>query len=130
MRFIGLFIFLSFGLYGQGIEPTSLQPTPYEGGVLRGIIPYEDPFTGETLYIYQHDSLAVASADSIYVKTATAPNPDTIYLRDGSGFVLMPKGNSGTVIGTGVATRVAFWGGVDSLSSDADLYWDNVNKEL
>ena len=37
---------------------------------------------------------------------------------------------SGMVTGTGVATRVAFWDTTSSISSDADLYWDNVNKRL
>lgn len=34
------------------------------------------------------------------------------------------------VTGTGTATRVAFWDTGSSISSDADLYWDNVNKRL
>jgi hypothetical protein len=34
------------------------------------------------------------------------------------------------VTGTGVATRVAFWDTISSLSSDSGLYWDNVNKRL
>lgn len=37
---------------------------------------------------------------------------------------------TGTVTGTGVATRVAFWNGTSSLSSNADLYWDNTNSRL
>ena len=32
--------------------------------------------------------------------------------------------------GTGVATRVAFWNTTSSLTSDADLYWDNTSKRL
>jgi hypothetical protein len=32
--------------------------------------------------------------------------------------------------GQGTATRVAFFGGSDSLSHDAGLYWDNANKRL
>jgi hypothetical protein len=39
-------------------------------------------------------------------------------------------GGSGTVKGTGTATRVAFWAAADSIISDAALYWDNVNKRL
>lgn len=34
------------------------------------------------------------------------------------------------VTGTGVATRVAFWDTGSSISSDADLYWDNTLKRL
>lgn len=34
------------------------------------------------------------------------------------------------VTGTGTATRVAFWNSSSSISSDADLYWDDSNKRL
>lgn len=34
-------------------------------------------------------------------------------------------GASGVLSGSGAATRVAFWDGVSSLSSNANLYWDN-----
>ena len=37
---------------------------------------------------------------------------------------------NGNIIGTGVATRVAFWSATDTLSSNANLYWDNVNSRL
>ena len=37
---------------------------------------------------------------------------------------------TGTVKGTGTATRVAFWSASDTITSDADLYWDNTNKRL
>jgi hypothetical protein len=38
--------------------------------------------------------------------------------------------NTGTVTGTGTATRVAFWNGTSALSSDSALYWDDTNKRL
>lgn len=34
------------------------------------------------------------------------------------------------VTGSGTATRVAFWSGSSTLSSDADLYWDDTNNRL
>ena len=37
---------------------------------------------------------------------------------------------SGTVTGSGVATRVAFWSSTSALSSNANLYWDNTNGRL
>ena len=58
---------------------------------------------------------------------------------DSSGNVIQtanPGTGSGTVTGSGTATRVAFWvnnnaGGVSTeLSSDANLYWDNTNDRL
>ena len=39
-------------------------------------------------------------------------------------------GSGGTVTGTGTATRVAFWDSTTSITSDADLYWDNTNDRL
>lgn len=32
--------------------------------------------------------------------------------------------------GSGVATRVAFWSGTSTLSSNSDFYWDDVNERL
>ena len=37
---------------------------------------------------------------------------------------------SGTVTGTGTATRIAFWSSGSAISSDADFAWDNTNKRL
>jgi hypothetical protein len=36
----------------------------------------------------------------------------------------------GGLTGSGVATRLAFWNGTSSLSSNANLYWDNTNSRL
>ena len=44
--------------------------------------------------------------------------------------VTMPSAITNPVTGTGVATRVAFWDTASSLSSSADLYWDNTNGRL
>jgi hypothetical protein len=38
--------------------------------------------------------------------------------------------NAGTVTGSGVATRLAFWNGASSLASSQSLYWDNTNMRL
>ena len=43
---------------------------------------------------------------------------------NGSGQLAWAPGSSGTVKGTGTATRVAFWSANDTISSSADLYWD------
>ena len=40
------------------------------------------------------------------------------------------SGTSGGLTGSGVATRVAFWSGTNSLTSDESFYWDNTNKRL
>jgi hypothetical protein len=40
------------------------------------------------------------------------------------------NGTGGGITGSGVATRVAFWTGTNTLSSNANLYWDNTNSRL
>jgi hypothetical protein len=47
---------------------------------------------------------------------------------DGTGVLTWTS--AGTVSGTGTSTRVAFWNGASSLSSNASLYWDNTNARL
>lgn len=47
-----------------------------------------------------------------------------------AGVVTMSWTTVGTLSGSGVATRVAFWTGTSLLSSDAAYYWDNTNKRL
>jgi trimeric autotransporter adhesin len=74
------------------------------------------------------DSLGIELYDSIYVVTGVIK--DTIKLRDGDGFALVDKGLVNGVRGTGTATRVAWWGGTDSLSSSGNFYWDNSEKRL
>ena len=51
------------------------------------------------------------------------------YTANNKGQITIPVG-TGTVTGTGTATRVAFWDGTSSLSSNANLYWDNSNSRL
>ena len=41
-----------------------------------------------------------------------------------------PSIPQGTITGGGVASRVAFWSGTSSLSSDVNLYWDGTNDRL
>jgi hypothetical protein len=118
-----IILFFSFNMiFGQGLEPSQIQGAPRLNDVLQAKNMYIDEY-GDTLYIYEHvDIDGIIIKDSIYLRN------DTIFLNDGNGFVKIPK--QGTVKGTGVATRVAWWAGTDSLSSDAALYWDNVNKRL
>jgi hypothetical protein len=49
---------------------------------------------------------------------------------DSSGNVIEVTDGGGTVTGSGTATRVAFWDGSSSISSNSNLYWDNSNGRL
>ena len=63
---------ISFNLSGQGIEPSSLQPSPYLHGILKAVTPIVDEFTGDTNYLYVHsDSLEIVnSPDSTIVQNS------------------------------------------------------------
>jgi len=72
------------------------------------------PATG--LIVYQTDGTA-----GLYMNTGTPAAPVWVY---------MFTSGSGAVTGSGIATRVAFWNGASSLSSNSNLYWDNTNGRL
>jgi len=69
-----------------------------------------------SLLIYQTDN-----TPGYYFNSGTPGSPVWQRLFAGSG---------APVTGSGAATRVAFWDGVNSLSSNANLYWDNGNSRL
>lgn len=74
--------------------------------------------------------LGNSSVDALYcmgaysATSATAPN---MYV-DATGKIM--RSTATLLSGSGTATRVAFWSGTSSLSSDANLYWDNTNNRL
>ena len=51
-----------------------------------------------------------------------------VLTNDGSGGLSWVADAGGTVTGTGEATRVAFWDGASSLSSNENLFWDNTGS--
>ena len=55
--------------------------------------------------------------------------PEGYYYNSSAGWIKLST-TTGTVTGTGAATRVAFWNGTNGLSSSVDLYWDNTNNRL
>jgi hypothetical protein len=81
----------SVNLYSQ--DPTQIAPSPYKKGFLRAIEMVTDGI--DTFYLYNHvDSTAVGGdsggggIDSIYLSN------DTIFLRDGVGFVKLKDTSS------------------------------------
>jgi hypothetical protein len=73
-----------------------------------------------------------SSGDIVAIRGQTttfpAANASGALTNDGSGNLSWSP--AGTVTGSGVATRVAFWSGTSSLSSDSNLYWDDSNNRL
>lgn len=61
--------------------------------------------------------------------TAWGQAADLLVAGTGIGISGNTISNTG-VTGTGTATRVAFWSGSSTLSSNANLFWDNTNGRL
>lgn len=123
-----LFSLITFSIFGQsGIEPTSLQGTPYQGGILVGVTPIIDEFTGDTIYLYQH-------SDTSFVKIDSLVYTDSLRLYTSKGvfttYINTISSDTSKVDGSGVATRVAFWTGTKTLGSNGNLYWDDSNNRL
>jgi len=96
----------------------------------RGFLTFNVSNTGSALNATERLRITATGAISV---GSTGTNYGT------SGQVLTSGGNSnptwttpttGTVKGTGTATRVAFWSASDTLSSNADLYWNNSLDRL
>ncbi|MBI3258339.1 MAG: hypothetical protein HYZ54_02490, partial [Ignavibacteriae bacterium] len=72
------------------------------------------------------------TADITYSLPSALPTNNGIMQSSNTGvlsWTAIPAGES-VITGTGVATRVAFWNSATSLTSDANLYWDNTNDRL
>jgi len=73
------------------------------------------------------------SADTNYLQrrvTGTCQAGNAIRVINADGTVTCEPIPQGTVKGSGTATRIAFWSAADTLTSDADLFWDAGNKRL
>ncbi|MEJ5267693.1 MAG: hypothetical protein WHW07_07825 [Bacteroidales bacterium] len=70
----------------------------------------------------QRDAISNPATGLVIYQTNNNPG---FYYYDGINWVrLSVQGES--LIGNGTATRIAFWNGPNSLSSNANLYWDNT----
>lgn len=114
-------------LYGQnlGIGPDTFDPDASAGVEIRFtnkglLIPrltlaqrnaIASPAT--SLLIYQTDN-----TPGYYYNAGTPASPNWVRLATTG------------LDGSGAATRVAFWSGANTLSSNANLYWDNTNSRL
>ena len=101
-------------MYKEGVY---LKPATGTGGGTRKDLNWNTAY---------NDSITGLAVTGTTTKTLTATQQDggtlTASWTDNDG--------GGTVKGTGTATRVAFWSATDTISSSADLYWDNTNNRL
>ncbi|MDI3479892.1 MAG: hypothetical protein PWQ14_1038 [Rikenellaceae bacterium] len=65
----------------------------------------------------------------VYNTATTGDVTPGFYYWNGSAWVRFATGTS-VINGSGAATRVAFWSGTNTISSNANLYWDNTNSRL
>ncbi|HOV84070.1 MAG TPA: tail fiber domain-containing protein [Paludibacteraceae bacterium] len=73
------------------------------------------PATGLMVYNTGTGGLSLAG---YYYNAGTSSSPNWVHL------------STTGLDGSGTATRVAFWSGTNTLSSNANLYWDNTNSRL
>jgi trimeric autotransporter adhesin len=64
------------------------------------------------------------------IGTGAIATGDRMVVADNLGKLKTAPLSTGIVTGSGVATRVAFWSGTNSLNSNSNLFWDNVNNRL
>lgn len=64
--------------------------------------------------------------------SSTAPSANQVLAWNSGTSAWTPTAvaGTGTVTGTGTATRVAFWDGTSSISSNANLFWNNTSSIL
>ncbi|MCF8258143.1 MAG: tail fiber domain-containing protein [Flavobacteriales bacterium] len=84
------------------------------------------------LTLLQRNAITLPATSLLIFQTDNTPG---YYYNSGTPaapvWVRLFSGASGTpVTGSGAATRVAFWDGTNSLSSNGNLYWDNTNGRL
>ena len=71
-------------------------------------------------------------SDTLWDTSNSQGTTGQVLSKDGSNNVVWatPSGGGGSLTGSGVANRAAFWDGTSSLNYDNDFTWDNTNKRL
>lgn len=69
-------------------------------------------------------------SDITYSLPASAGTNGQVLSTDATGVLSWISPTSGTVTGTGVSTRIAFWNTSTELTSNSNLFWDNTNNRL
>jgi hypothetical protein len=142
----GSTVFKTYTLYSDGTGGDLVDISNATSSKLRinnsGYVGIGTTSPGSTLDV--RGTLRLSGATSGYVgfapaaaagsTTYTLPNADgttgQVLSTNGSGVLSWATAGAGTVSGSGTATRVAFWNGASSITSDANLYWDNTNYRL
>lgn len=110
-------------------------------GLAGGVDGYIRTFrnVGSSNIVFQHQNVGSAAANRLILGAGSdftlAADQSVSFIYDATTqrwqqYAGASTAGAGTVTGTGTATRVAFWNGASSLSSNANLYWDDTNSRL
>jgi len=102
----------NYGLYAYASNATNNYSGYFDGGVIH--IPSFTSSTGLT-----------TGDGNMFWNSST----DKLYVHNGTTWQEIGE-STGGLTGSGTATQIAFWNTSSSLSSDADLYWNNTTKRL
>lgn len=104
-----ILLFFGTSVFGQGINPRTLEGTSIKGGILKGNVKIYDEAIGDSVWLYTHDTLLV----------------DTNQVRHLLNFV-----NNHSFSLSGTPTRIPFFNTSSSLGTSPNLYWDTLNNRL
>jgi len=85
---------------------------------------------GDSTFADSITMLSVVNAGTDTNKFLVLSSGGVVNFRTGSELASDIGAGTGTVTGSGTATRVAFWSGSTALSSSENLYWDSDNGRL
>ena len=86
--------------------------------------------SGQTLRASLLNDGVAASSITLPIIDVVAGTNVTVSKSNGVATVSATGGGGGTVTGTGVAGRAAFWRSTSAISSDANFAWDSTNVQL
>jgi len=82
----------------------------------------------DNIILQAGNDTASAAPSTAHIMYSDPNDSDIVYYNTISNLPF--TNNTGTVTGSGTATRVAFWSSSSALSSDSNLYWNNTSKRL
>ncbi|PLX07425.1 MAG: hypothetical protein C0596_10830 [Marinilabiliales bacterium] len=132
MKKIGIFIaalVCSFSLFSQGVS-INTDGSNADGSAMLDIQSTESGVLIPRMTEAERDAIVSPATGLMIYKTDNTPG---FYFNSGTDVSPVWERliiGDDAVDGSGTATRVAFWDSPSTLSSDADLYWDNTTKSL
>lgn len=114
---------LTFNMNAQGVGVNEDGSAP-DGSALLDVKSTDKGMLVPRMSSDQRDAIGSPATGLLVYQT---DGNDGFYYFDGSSWNQI---GTGTLSGAGAPTRVAFWDGTSSLSSNSNLYWNNTNSRL